>query len=272
MPVITISSDIGNTDFLIGAIKGQIFSAIPGCQIADISHQFSPTNYQQAAYICKNAFKYYPDNTLHLVLLDFFAGFPVKVLLAEYKKQYIICADNGILTMITGEKPKTVFSIPVQPHSHSLMDYIEAIIDCVQKLIQNNTLDKKLKQVSRIVEKFPMRASSGANWIDSQIIYIDQFENVVLNLSKEEFEEVRQNRKFRIMLMRDREDISEISQSYASVPEGEKLVWFNSAGNLELAVNKGNMAALFGLRGFSDSNPKLQNKLLYKNVRIIFED
>lgn len=272
MPVITISSDIGNSDFLIGAIKGQILSAIPDCRIADISHEFSSANYQQAAYICKNAFKYYPNRTLHLILLDFFAYFPVRVLLAEYKKQFIICPDNGILTMITGEKPKTIFAIPLQPDSHSLMDYTSAIISCVQKLIQNDALDKKLKQVSKIVEKFPMRSSSGADWIDSQIIYIDNFENVVLNLSREEFEEVRKNRKFEIILMRRNESIKEISESYASVPPGENLAWFNSAGYLELAINKGNMAGLFGLRGFSEKSRGLQNKLLYEKIRIVFKD
>lgn len=272
MPVITISSDIGNSNFLIGAIKGQIFSAIPDCHIADISHQFSSSNYQQAAYICKNAFKYYPEKTLHLVLLDFFASFPVQVLWAEYDKQYIICPDNGILTMITGEKPKSVFSIPLQPDSHTLMDYTQAIISWVQKLIKNNTPDKKLKQVSKIVEKYPMRSSSGKNWIDSQIIYIDHFENVVLNLSQEEFEAIRQNRKFKIILMRYDETIQEISESYASVPPGENLACFNSAGYLELSINKGNMAGLFGLKGFAEKNAGLQNKLLYETIRIVFED
>jgi S-adenosylmethionine hydrolase len=55
MPVITLSTDIGLNDYLVGAIKGQLISAMPDCSIADISHQLSPFDYQQAAYVCGNA-------------------------------------------------------------------------------------------------------------------------------------------------------------------------------------------------------------------------
>ncbi|MDR0793134.1 MAG: SAM-dependent chlorinase/fluorinase, partial [Chitinophagaceae bacterium] len=50
------------------------------------------------------------------------------------------------------------------------------------------------------------------------------------------------------------------------VDPGEKLAWFNSAGYLEIAVNKGNMAGLFGLQNYSDATSQntLQNTLFYK--------
>jgi len=51
MPLITLTSDIGQEDFIIGAVKGQILSTIPGCVIADITHYLSSKNYQQGAYI-----------------------------------------------------------------------------------------------------------------------------------------------------------------------------------------------------------------------------
>ena len=51
MPVITLTSDIGQADFIIGAVKGQILSTIPDCTIADITHYLSSKDYQQGAYI-----------------------------------------------------------------------------------------------------------------------------------------------------------------------------------------------------------------------------
>jgi S-adenosylmethionine hydrolase len=41
MPIITLTSDIGQEDFIIGALKGQILSTIPNCTIADITHYAS---------------------------------------------------------------------------------------------------------------------------------------------------------------------------------------------------------------------------------------
>jgi S-adenosylmethionine hydrolase len=69
--------------------------------------------------------------------------------------------------------------------------------------------------------------------------------------------------------------IDRISDSYADVPEGEKLALFNSAGYLEIAINKGNAAGLLGLKGFSEKTGQvpgiLQNQLAYQTVRVFFE-
>ena len=82
-------------------------------------------------------------------------------------------------------------------------------------------------------------------------------------------------RKFKIILTRG-EDVEVLSDNYLSVPEGEKLAWFNSAGFLELAMNKGNMAGLFGFQDFNELNYKegkaMQNKIFYKYIQINFYD
>ena len=106
--------------------------------------------------------------------------------------------------------------------------------------------------------------------LSSKIIFIDNFENVIVNLEKEEFEEIRKNRKFKIVLMRNSELIEKISDHYASVQPGENMAFFNSAGYLEIAINKGNVAGLFGLQGYTENTPAMQNRLLYQTVRILF--
>ena len=70
--------------------------------------------------------------------------------------------------------------------------------------------------------------------------------------------------------------IDKISETYADVQEGEKLALFNSAGYLEIAINKGNAAGLFGLQGFSEKQHRrnsqyLNNRLFYQTVKVYFE-
>ena len=114
----------------------------------------------------------------------------------------------------------------------------------------------------------------GENWIEGQIIFIDNYENVIVNITRSYFEEQRRGRKFRIVFKRD-EQIDKISESYADVHEGEKLALFNSAGYLEIAINKGNAAGLFGLKGFSEKqqqiNGIIQNQLYYQTVKVFFD-
>jgi hypothetical protein len=92
----------------------------------------------------------------------------------------------------------------------------------------------------------------------------------VVNITREQFEEQRKGRSFRIVFKRN-EIIDRISQTYADVAEGEKLALFNSAGYLEIAINKGNAAGLFGLQGFSEQSQSQQNRLFYQTARILFE-
>ena len=111
MPILTLTTDIGQNDYIIGAIKGQLLTANPVLNIVDITHSLSPFNYPQTAYICSNAYKHYPAGTFHVVIVNLFESLPKHALIAQYDQQYIICPDNGILTMITGIKPTDIIAV-----------------------------------------------------------------------------------------------------------------------------------------------------------------
>ena len=113
MPLLTLTSDIGNQDYLVGAVKAQLLRINPEFTITDITHSIPPFNYPQAAYICRSAFAHFPDFTYHLILVNLFESRPDHLLLAFHKNQYFLCADNGLLTMILEEKPELVIAIPL---------------------------------------------------------------------------------------------------------------------------------------------------------------
>ncbi len=273
MPIVTLSTDIGQADYIIGAVKGQLLTADASNTVVDITHQLSQHNYQHTAYLCNNAFKHFPQGTFHIILVNLFENLPDHLLIAEYNNQFIACPDNGILTTVCGVKPVNVVAVDVDTaHNFGVLACTQALAMALKKLSHSPGLQHAGRFVDNIKEKYPLRPTIGADWIDSQIIFIDSFENVVINVTKEEFEEHRRGRNFRIIFTRN-EVIEKLSQNYASVTPGDKLAWFNSAGYLEIAINKGNMAGLFGLQGFSENSLKqaaMHNKLLYQTVRIFF--
>ncbi|GAC1381948.1 MAG: SAM-dependent chlorinase/fluorinase [Ginsengibacter sp.] len=275
MPVITLTSDIGRQDFLVGAIKGKLFENNDNLQIVDISHDIPPFNYPQAAYVCRNSIKNFPKGTIHLIFVNLFESKPDHLLLIKHHDQYIGCADNGLITMILEELPEKIVALPLSKTEHKNTIYCASIFaDAIKKLESGKTLDEIGDNSVSINVKNHLRPLSGPNWLEGQIIFIDNFENVIINITREEFEEQRKGRSFKIVFKRD-EIIDKISDTYADVPESEKLALFNSASYLEIAINKGNAAGLFGLQGYSESNNTqnqyLQNKLLYQTVKIFFE-
>jgi S-adenosylmethionine hydrolase len=242
MPLITLSSDIGHQDYLVAAVKAQLFQTDPAFTIVDVSHNISPFNYPQAAYICRSAFRNFPEYTYHIILVNLFEKRPEHLLLAFHHNQYMLCADNMGNVVSQLAKGESIRDIGVPDFAYLEKNHLRPLLD--------------------------------NHWIEGQIIFIDNFENVIVNITREQFEEQRKGRSFRIVFKRD-EMIDRISESYADVAPGEKLALFNSAGYLEIAINKGNAAGLFGLKGFSEKAGKaegmFQQQLFYQTVRVYFE-
>jgi S-adenosylmethionine hydrolase len=276
MPLITLTSDIGEQDYLAGAVKGRLLRINPAFQIVDITHRLSPFNYPQAAYVSRNAIKNFPEYTFHIVLVNLFESKPEQLLLAFHKDQYIICADNGLLGMILEEKPEMVLGIQLEKTAIKNTLYcIDVMARAITQVTNGDNLETIGVPDTPYIEKNPLRPTFGEDWVEGQIIFIDNFENVIVNITQEQFEEQRKGRRFKIVFKRD-EIIDRISGSYADVPQGEKLVLFNSAGYMEIAINKGNAAGLFGLKGYSESSSNgmpnaMQTRLFYQTVKVFFE-
>jgi S-adenosylmethionine hydrolase len=275
MPLLTLTSDIGHQDYLVGAIKAQLLQVNPDFNIIDISHTISPFNYPQAAYICRSAFKNFPEFSYHIILVNLFEKKPEQLLLAFHKNQYILCADNGLLNMILEETPELVIGIQLDKLATRNTLYCADVMGkAVNQLLKGEPIQSIGEADTRYTEKNHLRPLLDNNWIEGQIIFIDNFENVIVNITRDQFEQQRKGRSFRIVFKRD-EVIDRISETYADAAEGEKLALFNSAGYLEIAINKGNAAGLFGLKGFSEKSTQvsgiMQTQLFYQTVRVFFE-
>lgn len=262
-------------DYLVGAIKGQLWQHCPECHVTDITHHISPFNLPQATYICKSAFAWFPLGTFHFVLINLFDRRPDHVLVAEHNGQYIGCADNGLLTMIAGGMPDKVVKIPLDKNApKNTFTIVQLLAYAARELSRGKALGEIAPLTQSIVIKNNLQPLVGDDFIEGQIIHIDSFENVVVNITQEQFNAQRRNRQFRIFFRRN-EVISQLSETYADVAEGQKLALFNAAGYLEIAINKGNAAGLFGLQGFRREQltqpTGFQQLSYYQTVRIIFQ-
>ncbi|GAA4308197.1 SAM-dependent chlorinase/fluorinase [Compostibacter hankyongensis] len=262
-------------DYLIGAIRGQLHQLCRDHEVIDISHNITPFNFPQTAYLCKSAYPHFPDNTFHLILVNLFDRRPDHFLLAWHDGHYFCCADNGLLTMILGGKPDMTIRLPFgQDQPRHLVGVVRLFGMAIDRLSRGEALNRLGEETDTLVERLSLQPLIHDDWIEGQIIHIDHFENVVINITRQQFEAQRRGRPFRILVMRD-EYISQISDTYADVAEGNKLALFNTAGFLEIAVNKGNAAGLFGLQSFNQEQLKggnyYQSQLFYQTVRIYFE-
>ena len=246
MPIVTLTSDLGVKDYYTAVLKGKLLSGVPSAQVIDISHEISPFNIQEAAFVMRNACLYFPPGTVHIVSVHAESRHPVKAVALLYQGHYFVGIDNGLFSLMIDDHPEEVAEIPQPVGFISSFMAKDLLIDAAVKLLQGVSLSKVGQPLGSLETRTYLRPPDNSNLIRANIVYIDRFGNLISNITHERFERLRAGRPFVINYKRN-EEIRDISGTYQDVPEGEKLCLFNSAGYLEIAIHKGNASQLLGL-------------------------
>ena len=100
MKIITLTTDLGLKDHYVASLKGNILRQFPDCQIIDISHQITKYSIPEAAFVFKNAYKEFPEGTIHILGVKPEADKQVKHIAIEHNNHFFIGADNGQFSII----------------------------------------------------------------------------------------------------------------------------------------------------------------------------
>lgn len=264
MSIITLTTDYGLKDHFVGSLKGKILSEYSEAKIIDISHDIDPFNTSEASYIVGASYLSFPKGTVHLIGVDIELNKENQHIAMQWNDHYFICADNGILSMLTQKiVPQKIVTINIHdrfPSEYSDLDVFIKVACHLAKGGLLNVIGKEISAIKQITELQPVIAADG-NSIKGNVIYIDHFGNVVTNISKKQFLEIAKGRPYEIVMKP--KSIKTILPNYSAIAssekypiktyEGEKLAIFNEAGFLEIAIfrsnpsNVGSASSLLGL-------------------------
>ncbi|MBF8303399.1 MAG: hypothetical protein HW396_1680, partial [Candidatus Dadabacteria bacterium] len=96
--IITLTTDFGLKDHYVGAMKGVILSINPEVVITDITHEIPPQDIFKSALILRNFYNYYPQGTIHIVIVDPGVGSRRKPIVVQADNYIFLGPDNGIFT------------------------------------------------------------------------------------------------------------------------------------------------------------------------------
>ncbi|MFT7499199.1 MAG: S-adenosylmethionine hydrolase, partial [Porticoccaceae bacterium] len=111
--------------------------------------------------------------------------------------------------------------------------------------------------------------------ITGSVIYIDNYGNVITNISQKLFNEIRQGREFE--LMAGRYPFNKIHEKYSdivnfSIPkderryDGNRLAIFNSAGFIEISIYRSNLNTVGGASSLLNLNYRDQLTITFKDA------
>jgi len=206
MPIITLTTDFGSKDPSVGAVKGAIYSELGNeVTLVDITHKVSPFDLYETAYILKNAYANFPKGTIHIIGVDSSITPEIKHIAVQYNGHYFISADNGILSLIALEiKPEAIFEInlpDVQQVNFPVLDIFVRVACHLGRGGSLSIIGNQIETYKQLGKTEPIIQQKG-KIILGNVIYIDNYGNVVTNISKELFTSIQQGRQFTIKAKR----------------------------------------------------------------------
>jgi S-adenosylmethionine hydrolase len=265
MTRVTLTTDFGHKDYSIAVIKAAILREIPQAVIVDISHQISPYNASETAYIIKNAYLSFPEGSIHIVGVES-EYTPENLHIAmKFNGHFFIGADSGVFSLIK-EDLKAEQTVEINIHDRVLSSFpvLDVFVHVAAHIARKGTLEvigRPLKKIKELTEVKPVINPEG-NQILGSVIYIDNYGNVITNITEKLFQQIGKSRDFIIFARTVK--FKTLYKSYSQAidfklpkekreEDGKKLALFNSAGHLELAIYKsnpmtvGSAHSLFGL-------------------------
>jgi len=245
MHIVTFISDLGLSDFYVGAIKGAILRQSPQVQIVDISHNIKPYDIVQASFILKNAYTEFPEETIHLIGVNNDAEKIPQLIAIVHENHYFIAPDNGLLSLALPGFNGPVYRLTTEEDTAFPMK--ELFSKGVAHIHSENPFEEIGAPQESFVDRISLQPVISTAQIRGSVIHIDHYGNVVLNITKSLFEKVANDRKFALYFKRHH-PITQMSRHYTDVDVGEILCLFNASDNLEIAIHMGRASDMLGLK------------------------
>jgi len=255
--IITFTTDFGLTEHYVGTMKGVILNINPSVHLVDISNLVQSYDVLDGALAISQSYRYFPSNTIHLVIVDPGVGTSRRPLLVRSEKHFFIAPDNGVMSFVYEQEERlevrhiTSEHYFLQPMSNTFhgRDLFAAIAGWLSKGIESSSFGEVITDYVRFAA--PKPKVMAPNTIKGVVLKVDKFGNMITNIRPQDLPQLFEpEARFRIII--GKSEITKMKTAYAQGTPGETFAILGSLGYLEIATNRGMAARMVGADKGSD--------------------
>lgn len=254
-PPIVLMTDFGIHDHYVGVMKGVIAGICQESSVIDLTHNIDPQDVTAGAFVLSASHTYFPQDTIFTCVIDPGVGTSRDVVCARIDGRTYLAPDNGLLSVVAARADDVryvaaeneKYMLKDAPGSQTTFDGRDVFASVAAHLADGVSLDKMGTAMPRIKDlelPHPVKTTSGM--LTGEIIYVDQFGNLITNISVATLQATFRTSLEHIKVHAGDELIDGVSESYAETEEGELLALISSNGYLEIAANQGSAAEKLG--------------------------
>jgi len=245
-PIITLTTDYGTNDHLVGTLKGVILKINPEANIVDITHNVTPYDLLDGALAIGSAYSYFPPRTIHVVVVDPGVGTDRRPLLVSGETQYFVAPDNGVLSLVYEREESLVirhanvehyYLQPISKTFHG-RDIFAPIAAWLSKGSQAAAMGDEITDHKKFAMPKPKPAEGALKGV---VLRVDSFGNLVTNFRSEDLPAAAfesGNVRFQV----GAQTVTRLVDTFAKGNPGETFAYIGSNGFVEFGVNRGSAA------------------------------
>ncbi len=259
MNIVSFLSDFGPEHGYVGSVKGVILTYNPAAAIIDISHQVESFNIREAATILYTYYKYFPFKTVHLAVVDPGVGSERDPIVIETSDYYFVGPDNGLFSEILYREAVKIYKIIpdkllnmngiIKTFSKTFhaRDIFAPTAALLSKGVSTDLISEEFEKKPVV---FSNQLSISKDVIKADILAVDHFGNLIINLLRDDFEQ-RVGGEIKEIRIKNNV-ITDLSNTYNDADSGQLLALWGSSGFLEISVNQGNASEILSCKIGSD--------------------
>ena len=265
-PTIVFMTDFGSANDAVAICKAVIAGIAPDARIADITHQVTPFQIEEASRFLYGVTPYYPSGTIFLVVVDPGVGTSRKAVIVKTKKgQFFVLPDNGLVSAVVdrdglaGAREITNQNWMIQAAVSSTFHGRDIFSPAAAHLAEGWDYTIAGQEVPQLVRLTPKTASVDEKGATGEIIGLDDpYGSLISNIPKQDFENLGYKIGDKVTLTLNKKPVTlRYVKTFMDVPVGEPLLYADSRGRMGIAVNQGNYSKKFGIEpGTSIFMPK----------------
>ena len=255
--IITLTTDFGLGDGVVGTLKGVILGINPDVTLVDITHGIAAQNIEQGAFLFAESAGYFPADTVHLVIVDPGVGSTRRPIALQVGQTFFVAPDNGVLTLaiahfqsvLRDDRVRAVhlnqpqYWLPRVSNTFHGRDLFAPVAAHLSLGVPLGALGEPIDDWVRLPAcATPFRAG---DQLAGRVLHIDRFGNLITNIDAEMLSAMDRTR---INVRIAGRQVHGLVGTYADGASGQIVALIGSGGRLEVALRDGSAAAALGVR------------------------
>jgi S-adenosylmethionine hydrolase len=247
--IVTLTTDFGLADHFVGVMKGVILNLNPEVQIVDLNHHVNSYDIFDAAFCLAQSYRFFPSDTIHLVVVDPGVGSARRPILARTMSYKFVAPDNGVLSLVYEREAEALqvrhvtadhyFLNPVSNTFHG-RDIFAPIVGWLSKGIE---IEKFGEPITDFAKFSPPKAKKvSENLLKGVVLKVDKFGNIITNLSPEDVPQLFSENPPAFKIIVNQQEITRLNLAYSMGKPSELFAIVGSSGFLEICTNRGSAA------------------------------